>query len=46
MGEDGINVMDAEIEKNYYRIKEEAQQIVDEELERLRNDPKFKELLK
>jgi hypothetical protein len=46
VGENGINMMEAEIEKNYYRIKEEAQQIVDEELERLRNDPKFKELLK
>jgi hypothetical protein len=46
VGEDGINVMEAEIEKNYYRIKEEAQQVVDEELERLRNDPKFKELVK
>jgi hypothetical protein len=46
VGENGINMIEAEIEKNYYRIKEEVQQIVDEELERLRNDPKFKELLK
>jgi hypothetical protein len=45
VGEDGVNMMEAEIEKNYYRIKEEAQLIVDEELERLRNDPKFRELL-
>ncbi|KAA6333220.1 hypothetical protein EZS27_018347 [termite gut metagenome] len=45
VGEDGINVMEAEIEKNYYRVKEEAQQIVDEELERLKNDPKFKDLI-
>ncbi|NDV57964.1 conjugal transfer protein MobC [Bacteroides sp. 519] len=43
---DGENVMQQEIERNYYRIKEEAQQIVDSELEKLKDDPKFKDLIK
>ncbi|MDL2243497.1 YWFCY domain-containing protein [Bacteroidales bacterium OttesenSCG-928-J19] len=44
--EDGENVMQQEIERNYYRIKEEAQQIVDLELTKLKDDPKFKDLIK
>lgn len=31
---------------NYYRIKEEAQQIVDSELAKLKDAPKFKVLIK
>lgn len=46
IAEDGQNVMQQEIERNYYRIKEETQQIVDSELTKLRNDPKFKDLVK
>ena len=34
--EDGENVMQAEIEKNYYRIKEEVLLIVDLELMKLK----------
>ena len=43
--ESGENVMQQEIENNYYRIKEEAQQIVDSELTRLKDDPKFKDII-
>jgi hypothetical protein len=46
VNEDGENMMQQEIERNYYRIKEETQQIVDSELDRLKDDPKFKDLVK
>lgn len=46
IAEDRANLMQQEIERNYYRIKEEAQQIVDSELARLREDPKFNGLVK
>jgi hypothetical protein len=39
-------MMQQEIEWNYYCIKEETQQIVDSELARLKDDPKFKDLVK
>ena len=44
--EDGENKMQEEIDRNYYRIKEEVQQIVDSELEKLKDDPKFKDMIK
>ncbi len=44
--EDGQNVMQQEIERNYYRIKEETQQIVDSELAKLKDDPRFRDLVK
>ena len=46
INEDGENMMQQEIERNYYRIKEETQQIVNLELAKLKDDPKFKDLIK
>ncbi|MDR0429364.1 MAG: TraM recognition domain-containing protein, partial [Tannerellaceae bacterium] len=46
INENGEDMMQQETDRNYYRIKEEAQQIVDSELERLKDDPKFKDLIK
>lgn len=46
INDDGENMMQQEIERNYYCIKEEVQQIVDLELAKLKDDPKFKDLIK
>jgi hypothetical protein len=46
VNEEEENMMQQEIERNYYRIKEETQQIVESELDRLKDDPKFKDLVK
>jgi DNA-binding transcriptional regulator YbjK len=37
--DDGVNRMDEMIKENYDRIKAESRQIVEEELERIKNDP-------
>lgn len=43
--ENGINKMKEQIQLNYNRIKEEAKQIVADELERIKNDPALAHLL-
>ena len=42
---DGIDRMKEMVQENYNRIKEEARQIVADELERIANDPNLKHLL-
>ena len=43
--EDGVDRMKEMIKENYDRIKEETRQIVDDELERIKNDPVLCKLL-
>ena len=43
---DGNDRMQEEIQANYNRIKQEVQQIVTDEMERIKNDPKLKHLIK
>ena len=42
---DGIDRMKEMVQENYNRIKEEARQIVADELERIGSDPNLKHLL-
>ena len=42
---DGKDHMQEEIERNYYRIKEEVGDIIRRELLRIENDPKLQHLL-
>lgn len=44
-GGDGKDHMREEIERNYYRIKEEVGRIIQKELRRIENDPNLKHLL-
>ena len=44
-GRDGKDHMREEIERNYYRIKEEVSGIIQKELRRIENDPNLKHLL-
>ena len=44
--ENGKDRMAEVIEANYYRIKQEAAQIVEDELRRIADDPKLKHLFK
>ena len=44
-GEDGKDHMQEEIERNYYRIKEEVGGIIQKELRRIEKDPNLKHLL-
>ena len=44
-GGDGKDHMREEIERNYYRIKEEVGGIIQKELRRIENDPNLKHLL-
>lgn len=44
-GGDGKDQMREEIERNYYRIKEEVSGIIQKELRRIENDPNLKHLL-
>ena len=44
-GRDGKDHMREEIERNYYRIKEEVGGIIQKELHRIENDPNLKHLL-
>ena len=44
-GEDGRDHMQEEIERNYYRIKEEVGDIIRRELLRIENDPNLSHLL-
>lgn len=44
-GTDGYDHMDEMINENYYRIKADVDDIVASEMHRIKNDPKFKELL-
>lgn len=44
-GGDGKDHMREEIERNYYRIKEEVSGIIQKELRRIKNDPNLKHLL-
>ena len=43
--ENGVDKMKEQIQLNYNRIKEEAKQIVADELERIKNDPILCKLL-
>ena len=43
--ENSVNIMKEQIELNYNLIKEEAKQIVVDELERIKNDPSLAHLL-
>ncbi len=43
--ENGTNRMKEQIQFNYNRIKEETKQIVTDELERIKNDPKLFHLI-
>lgn len=43
---DGNDRMQEEIQANYNRVKQEVQQIVTDEMERIKNDPKLQHLLK
>lgn len=45
VNEDGINIMDQEIQRNYQQIKQDVAEIVKEELERIKGDDKLKHLL-
>lgn len=42
--EDGNDRMQEEIQSNYNRVKQEVQQIVTDEMERIKNDPTLKHL--
>ena len=44
--EDGNDRMQEEIQANYNRVKQEVQQIVMDEMERIKNDPDLQHLLK
>lgn len=43
---EGIDMMEDEIQKNYAQIKQDVKQIVEDELERIRNDENLKHLIK
>ena len=45
-GEDGNDRMEEEIQANYNRVKQEVQQIVTDEMERIKNDPDLCHLIK
>lgn len=44
--EDGYDRMEEEIQANYNRVKQEVQQIVTDEMERIKNDPDLQHLIK
>ena len=44
--EDGNDIMQEAIEENYCQIKADVKQIVAEELEKIKNDPLLRDLLK
>ena len=44
--EDGNDRMQEEIQANYNRVKQEVQQIVTNEMERIKNDPELQYLIK
>ena len=44
--EDGNDRMQEEIQANYNRVKQEVQQIVTDEMERIKNDPNLQHLIK
>ena len=44
--EDGNDRMEEEIQANYNRVKQEVQQIVTDEMERIKNDPELCHLIK
>lgn len=46
INEEGHDMMDAEIENNYRQIKLDVQQIIDDELERIKNDPNLVHLIR
>ena len=43
---DGNDRMQEEIQANYNRIKQEVQQIITDEMERIKNDPELQHLIK
>ena len=43
--ENGNDIMQEQIERNYSRIKEEVEQIVQDEMERIKNDPVLRKRL-
>lgn len=44
--DDGVDMMNATIERNYYQIKADVQKIVDDEISRMKNDDSLKHLIK
>ena len=44
--ENGNDRMQEEIQANYNRVKQEVQQIVTDEMERIKNDPELSHLIK
>lgn len=44
--EDGNDRMQEEIQANYNRVKQEVQQIVEDEITRIKNDPELRYLIK
>lgn len=44
--EDGNDRMEKEIQANYNRVKQEVQQIVEDEITRIKNDPELRYLIK
>lgn len=46
VNEEGVDMMNAEIDSNYKQIKLDVQKIVDNELDRIKNDPKYAHLMK
>lgn len=44
--DNGIDTMDDTIEKSYYQIKADVQEIIDAEIERIKSDDKLKHLVK
>ena len=43
--EEGNDIMQEQIERNYSRIKDEVEQIVQDEMERIKNDPELRKRL-
>ncbi len=43
--EDGNDIMQQQIERNYSRIKADVMQIIEDEMERIKNDPDLKHLI-
>ncbi|MFV0331539.1 MAG: TraM recognition domain-containing protein, partial [Dysgonomonas sp.] len=44
--DNGVDTMDETIEKSYYQIKADVQEIIDAEIERIKNDDRLKHLIK
>lgn len=45
LDEDGNDIMQEQIERNYSQIKNDVEQIIADEMERIKNDPELQHLL-